>query len=350
VDRSNTFTNWQIQIFLPKMSIPVVLDYDKLVDPNLDLGEYIAKAFGNTSDCLGICIVSGVPSLLEKRERLLKLASKLAALDEKELLKLEHQKSNYSFGWSHGKEMMNGKADLAKGSFYNNPMYNDPVSHIKDYATKFPEYSSSNIWPIPLPELEGAFMELGSLIIQVGLRVAYHCDKYLNNNLNDLPQNFLQEMIKDSITHKARLLHYFPISPEDAGETPDGKNIDSWCGIHVDHSVLTGLTAAMYVDESTPDFKQIDLENAEIKRILSNAGLYIKDRHDNFTQVQIPPDCLAFQIGESAQIASEGLLVATPHLVRGASYADMARNTFAVFMQPNVDTVLKPGYGKLSLI
>jgi isopenicillin N synthase-like dioxygenase len=53
---------------------------------------------------------------------------------------------------------------------------------------------------------------------------------------------------------------------------------------------------------------------------------------------------LAFQIGEAAQIASRGLLVATPHLVRGAAYPNMARNTFAVFMHPNADDLLKPGY------
>jgi hypothetical protein len=38
------------------------------------------------------------------------------------------------------------------------------------------------------------------------------------------------------------------------------------------------------------------------------------------------------------------LLVATPHLVRGAAYPDMSRNTFATFMQPNLDHELKEGY------
>jgi isopenicillin N synthase-like dioxygenase len=240
---------------------------------------------------------------------------------------------------------MNGKADLAKGSYYNNPLYNNPVSKLENYASKYPEYSSPNIWPESLPELEDSFMELGSLIVQVGLKVAYHCDKYLNKNLNDLPENFLQGLINDSITHKARLLHYFPISSEDAEMHPDGKNIDSWCGIHVDHSVLTGLTSAMYVNEKTPELKEFDFDNEEIANYMRNSGLFIKDRHDKFTQVQIPSDCLAFQIGEAAQIASRGLLVATPHLVRGVSYDGMARNTFAVFMQPNVDAILKPGYG-----
>jgi isopenicillin N synthase-like dioxygenase len=51
---------------------------------------------------------------------------------------------------------------------------------------------------------------------------------------------------------------------------------------------------------------------------------------------------LAFQIGEASQIASGGFLVATPHLVRGSSYPNLSRNTFAVFMQPNVNYKLTP--------
>jgi isopenicillin N synthase-like dioxygenase len=58
--------------------------------------------------------------------------------------------------------------------------------------------------------------------------------------------------------------------------------------------------------------------------------------------VHIPPDHLAFQIGEAAQVASKGALVATPHLVKGASLPNIARNTFAVFLQPNMDQKLLP--------
>ena len=36
--------------------------------------------------------------------------------------------------------------------------------------------------------------------------------------------------------------------------------------------------------------------------------------------------------------------MATPHLVRGSHYPNMARNTFAVFMQPNTEDLLKPNY------
>ena len=85
---------------------PVVLDYNDLVDPNTDLNEYIERAFGSGEECLGLCFVSNVPNLLEKRLRLLRLASSLAALPEEELKALESPGSHYSFGWSHGKEIM----------------------------------------------------------------------------------------------------------------------------------------------------------------------------------------------------------------------------------------------------
>jgi len=55
------------------------------------------------------------------------------------------------------------------------------------------------------------------------------------------------------------------------------------------------------------------------------------------TKVPIPADCLAFQIGETAQIHSGGLMQATPHCVRGAqgkAAEGISRETFAVFMEP----------------
>jgi isopenicillin N synthase-like dioxygenase len=322
----------------------VVLDYNDLVKKDLNLSEWIAKAFGNSQECLGLCFVKNVPNLVELREKLLRSASHLAQLSEEELAKITHPDSLYNFGWSHGKEIMNGKPDFAKGSFYNNPVFDTPACITPEFQKKHPGYGYPNIWPESMPELRGQFMDLAQLIISVGKLVAFHCDKYLKEAHPDLPEDFLQNMIETSMIHKARLLHYFPISEKDAEPSPDGSNMDSWCGIHVDHSVLTGLTSAMYIDESDPSFPEIDKANPTVKKTLENAGLFIKDRFDQFTQAKIPSDCLAFQIGESAQLASRGLLVATPHLVRGAAYPKMARNTFAVFMQPNVEHELKPGY------
>ena len=176
----------------------------------------------------------------------------------------------------------------------------------------------------------------------MGKLLALHCDKYIHSHYPDLPANLLQDALEKSINSKARLLHYFPMDPKDVEPSPDGGNLDSWCGLHLDHSMLTGLTSALYVDESQPGFPEVDKSRPEIAQALEKAGLYIKSRGDAFIQAKIPADCLAFQLGEAAQLASRGLLVATPHLVRGAAYPQLARNTFAVFMQPNVDHPLTP--------
>ncbi len=54
----------------------------------------------------------------------------------------------------------------------------------------------------------------------------------------------------------------------------------------------------------------------------------------------IPPDCLAFQTGETLELATAGRLRATPHCVRvgaGDGTEHVSRETFAVFMQPDVN-------------
>lgn len=135
---------------------------------------------------------------------------------------------------------------------------------------------------------------------------------------------------------KARLLHYFPRSIEDISESTDTTNnneedtFSSWCGWHNDHGSLTGLVSAMYLDEDGNAVTNSD----------SNAGLYIRGRSSELIKVGIPEDHVAFQIGETAQIHSGGILQATPHAVRGTSMPRISRETFAVFMEPMWDEVL----------
>jgi hypothetical protein len=86
-----------------------VIDYNDLVS-NKDISEDIEKAFGAHEHCLGLLLVKNLPSdYLIKRERLLRLASVFAALPEELKEKTVHADSRYSFGWSCGKEIMNGK-------------------------------------------------------------------------------------------------------------------------------------------------------------------------------------------------------------------------------------------------
>jgi hypothetical protein len=59
----------------------------------------------------------------------------------------------------------------------------------------------------------------------------------------------LPEMISTSQTTKARLLHYFPPSEENALPSDD-EPVDSWCGFHLDHSLLTGLCSVSLLSSS----------------------------------------------------------------------------------------------------
>jgi hypothetical protein len=70
------------------------------------------------------------------------------------------------------------------------------------------------------------------------------------------------------------------------------------------------------------------------------AGLYIQSRSGRMIQVNIPRDCLAFQTGEALEIITEGRFKAVPHFVKGIrpgfSNGNVARNTLAVFTQPDL--------------
>jgi isopenicillin N synthase-like dioxygenase len=74
-----------------------------------------------------------------------------------------------------------------------------------------------------------------------------------------------------------------------------------------------------------------------------DAGLYIRGRDGSLIKAVVPPgarDVLLFQIGETAQVHTGGVLQATPHAVRGArgrAAEGVSRETFAVFMEPEFD-------------
>lgn len=103
-------------------------------------------------------------------------------------------------------------------------------------------------------------------------------------------------MLSTSQTLKARLLHYFPPSSDlpAAAADDDDEAIDSWCGFHRDHSVLTGLVSAMYlahpVGGGAPQIVQAPNPSS---------GLYIRTRGGDLRKVAIPVDCLAFQTGKA---------------------------------------------------
>lgn len=78
-----------------------------------------------------------------------------------------------------------------------------------------------------------------------------------------------------------------------------------------------------------------------------SAGLYIRSRTGTVVKVNIPRDCLAFQTGEALQLITKGKFRAVPHFVKGAKCVGgkerIARNTLAVFTQPNLGEEVQEG-------
>lgn len=307
----------------------VTIDYNDLISGK-DLSAEIAEAYGCEPDCLGILLVKNVPTFVEKRQALLPLALKFAQLDDAIKARYEDKDSDYSFGWSHGKEVLqNGIPDSYKGSYYANPQYDVPTED-PELIKKYPEYCNANIWPKEeLPELQEAFKNLGSLITDVGALIAKHCDKYVESRCPSYEKGKLHRIISQSKACKARLLHYFPPQKDTPEENP-------WCGLHLDHGSLTGLTSAMYL---TPEGQEVACPDP-------NAGLYILTRGGATVKGVIPKDHIAYQLGETAQIQTGGFLRATPHFVRAPAYSEksagVSRETFACFMQPMWDEKLDP--------
>ncbi|KAF9023407.1 Clavaminate synthase-like protein [Hymenopellis radicata] len=323
----------------------VLVSYPTLVSAPETLGAAIEKAFGSGPECLGIIVVKDLPpAYVAQREKLLTLAYKFAHLAQAQREKYSDESSNYSFGWSHGKEIMNGKPDVLKGSYYANPIIDVP-SVSQELAEEWKEYYRPNIWPDPNEQgvegFEEAFKDLGRFVFDTGCALAEACQPFALSRFSDATMS-LPKLISTSQTTKARLLHYFPPSPDTPLHVDEDEPVDSWCGFHLDHSLLTGLCSAMFLREG-------DAPGAPPTVVpcpSSTSGLYIRNRGGELTKVSIPQDCLAFQTGEALELATGGKLRATPHCVRvGGSSQDISttsRETFALFMQPGTEELLSP--------
>ncbi|OOQ84454.1 hypothetical protein PEBR_30109 [Penicillium brasilianum] len=321
----------------------------------------LTEAFGPSS--LGIIIVKDLPrEFVQLRAQTLSHASYLAALPKSDLESLESPESNYLVGWSCGKETLkSGTFDTLKGSYYVNcafyqdaALQNAPADGFPD----LPQYTAPNIWPPErkLPSFRPSVEALCSLIIDTAALVAKACDRYAEANIDGYKPGYLAHVVTTSLTTKARLLHYFPAEPSSSTQgsddaTPEEEEDDDWCATHVDHGCLTGLTSAMFLDEAstlpipdpTPTTSLPELPQSPDP----SAGLYIRSRTGTVVKVNIPRDCLAFQTGEALQLITKGKFRAVPHFVKGAKCVGgkerIARNTLAVFTQPNLGEEVQEG-------
>lgn len=346
---------------------PVTVSLQELIDGSVPF-ETLTEAFGPTS--LGIIVVKGLDAKFHQlRAQVLSNASYLAALPNDELEALTSAEAKYLVGWSCGKETLRtGHFDTLKGSYYVNcAFYQDdklegaPAAGFAD----LPEYTTRNIWPPAerLPAFRTSLVDLCTLVIDAAVLVARACDRYACANVDGYKEGYLEHVVRSSLTTKARLLHYFPApaASEQGSSTKDheGNNnddnvddndADDWCATHIDHGCLTGLTSAMFIDEAaSPPAPGLGATQPLPELPHSPdpaAGLYVRSRTGQVVKVNIPKDCLAFQTGEALQRITQGKFRAVPHFVKGArpvGGARIARNTLAVFTQPNLDEEVEAG-------
>ena len=251
---------------------------------------------------------------------------------------------------------------MLKGSYYVNCAFYQGKDITVPQSIDFPEFTTPNVWPPEkyLPKFRETFEELCCLIIDAAVLVARACDRYALAHVEDYPYGYLEHVVKSSMTTKARLLHYFPpkAAPPDSQDLSIQKSqppnrssdYDSWCATHIDHGCLTGLTSAIYVNEGThpPQFSSTDSTIPTLPSLQAppdpSIGLYVHARDSTITKVSIPSDCLGFQTGEALQLMTRGKFRAVPHFVRAGGDAvegkEVARNTLAVFTQPNLNEIV----------
>ncbi|KAF9889932.1 hypothetical protein FE257_006806 [Aspergillus nanangensis] len=330
---------------------PVTVSLNELIEGSVSF-EKLTEAFGPSS--LGIIVVKDLDSKFQHlRSQVLSSASYLAALTTDELDSLSSPQAKYLVGWSCGKETLrSGHFDTLKGSYYVNCAFYQSPELQGAPADGFPdlsEYTAPNIWPPVdrLPAFRSSLEELCALIIDTAALVARACDRYAQANIPDYKNGYLEHVVRTSLTTKARLLHYFPAEAE---PSVADDNDDDWCATHLDHGCLTGLTSAMFVDEAANPPLDGGSASTPLPELAQSpdpkAGLYIQSRTGEVVKVNIPRDCLAFQTGEALQLITRGRFRAVPHFVKGAKpmgAARIARNTLAVFTQPNLAEEVEEG-------
>jgi len=299
----------------------VCLEYEEMCSGK-DMMSEIKSAFGPGGP--GILCVRGVPGFSGLRADLLPLSRQLALLPEHILQKYEREDAFYCVGWSRGREQFKGKPDVAKGSFYVNPIYDDPASGDPSVPEKYP-FVRPNMWPEEVPQLEDTVKAMGRLVYDTAKLVLEHVDRLVAKERPGYGTRLTDFTFRDSRNVLGRLLHYYAVS----------EPVGNWCGWHNDNSTITGLVPALWFDEDSGLPAQAP----------EGAGLFVQGRGSEVTQVRVPADCIGFQIGEAAQILSGGVVHATPHMVRGHVSTEgprLCRDTFAMFIQPMWDAAISP--------
>ena len=189
-------------------------------------------------------------------------------------------KEFYAYGYSHEEETFKGKVEVYKSSLYFDS-YLDNDKKDQSQEIKF-------IWPSE--ELKKTSMDVAEVIHEVIMKVV--------DVINIIDPSVLDKPAK------GRCLHYSTISKVD--------NEMIWGQEHRDHGAITGLMQAAYLK----DGKWVEEP--------SNCGLYIQGNY-----VKGIKRGILIQVGEAAELITNGQITATPHYIKGAPGYE--RITMAVF-------------------
>ncbi|HUX78897.1 MAG TPA: 2OG-Fe(II) oxygenase family protein [Alphaproteobacteria bacterium] len=224
----------------------------------------------------GIIAIQGVPGYVKAYADFIESSRSFINLTEETRAQYTPRDA-YGRGWSYGIETFNGVTDAFKGSYY---------------AT-YPEEDAilPNIWPCQdVPGFKQNYLNLVEIIFRTGKEI----------------QSLLGINIKDVLS-VSRMLYYGPV--HDSGEV-------EWCGEHRDHGLLTGLCPGVCF-----------LKGERIPKP-PGTGLFIRGE-----EIFAPGDALLFQIGEVAELITNGAVTATEHEVRKA-VGGCERYGFAHFIAP----------------
>lgn len=201
-------------------------------------------------------------------------------------------------------------------------------------------------------------------MMELGLRIARICDQEIGGQ--ELEQSLLE-----SCTAKGRLIHYHsaldarllrkPANSKGTArdrassrrnkeqsihckrEPADSKGLrqsssNLWQQWHYDYGIFTVLTSPMFLSPSnTLETEAQDLccyNECTSPDRHSYLQIFDPCKNDIF-MVSTPPESFIIQVGESADIISQGKLRSTLHSVcRPSKQENLCRETFVVFLQP----------------
>lgn len=208
--------------------------------------------------------------------------------------------------------------------------------------------------------LGSTFKELGFCMMELGRRLARVCDRFIGGQE-------LEESLLESGTAKGRLIHYHStldnlilkegLKRKGSNESflngsrskkqtikneqktlnehetkSNSSQSNLWQQWHYDYGIFTILTAPMFMLPCHP-------QTSTANECLSPSGhtylqIYYPNRN-SIVKVKASPQSFIIQVGESADILSNGKLRSTLHSVcRPTRLENLSRETFVIFLQP----------------